>query len=129
MFRAVTVVVVGVAIAGASLLVSGCSGGGSASPYGAAPACPILAELTRTGQMVANADTADPTAFDRALRSAVATYVSTARRLREAVPDNLRPSVTIMIDAAERRDFEAAIAARVKLDKYARSNCKLEDVK
>ena len=99
------------------------------TPYGDAPACPILAELVRTGQTVASADVSDPTAFDQTLRTALSKYVSTARRLREAVPDNLRPSVTLMIDAAERRDFEAAIAARSKLDKFARSNCNLDDVK
>jgi hypothetical protein len=128
MFRAVTVVVVGVAFAGTAF-VSGCSGGGKAAPYGDAPACPILAELIQTGQTVANADVSDPTVFDKTLRTALAKYVSTARQLREAVPDNLRPSVTLMIDAAERRDFAAAIVARSKLDKYARSNCKLDDAK
>ena len=41
-------------VASISVALAGCSGGGSAiHPFGAAPACPLLAQLARTGQIVA----------------------------------------------------------------------------
>jgi len=114
---------VSVGLAAAGVAVAGCSGGGTASSSGSAP-CSILAELTQTGQTVAAANVSDPDAFDKALRAAVVKYVTTAQRLREAVPENLRPQVTLMIAAVERRNFDAASAARAKIDAYADANCK-----
>ena len=111
-----------VGLAAAGVAVAGCSGGGTASS-GSAP-CSILAELTQTGQTVAAANVSDPDAFDKALRAAVVKYVTTAQRLREAVPESLRPQVTLMIAAVERRNFDAASAARAKIDAYADANCK-----
>src|SRR5262245_20681364 len=75
------------AVAAAVFVLAGCSGGGSASPYGDAPACPLLAQLARTGETVAQADVSDPEAFDSTLRAAVTQYVSTATELRAAVPE------------------------------------------
>jgi len=113
---------VSVGLAAAGVAVAGCSGGGTASS-GSAP-CSILAELAQTGQTVAAANVSDPDEFDKALRVAAVQYVSTAQRLREAVPEHLRPQVTLMIGAAERHNFDGASAARAKIDAYASANCK-----
>jgi hypothetical protein len=114
---------VSVGLAGGGVAVAGCSGGGKASSSDSAP-CSILAELAHAGQTVATADVSDPATFDRTLRVAIVKYVKTARRLREAVPENLRPQVTLIIAAVERHDFTGASAARAKLDHYASANCK-----
>jgi hypothetical protein len=114
---------VSVGLAAAGVAVVGCSGGGKASSSHSAP-CSILTELAQTGQTVASADVSDPAAFDRTLRAAVVRYVNTARRLREAVPEDLRPQVTLIIAAVEQHDFNGASAARAKLDNYASANCK-----
>jgi hypothetical protein len=114
---------VSVALAATGFMVAGCSGGGKASSSDSAP-CSILAELAQTGQTVASANLSDPSAFDKTLRTAVVSYVRTARRLREAVPENLRPQVTLMIAAAEQHSFNDASAARAKIDNYASANCK-----
>ena len=112
-----------VGLAAAGVAVAGCSGGGKASSSDSAP-CSILAELAQTGQTVATANVSDPAAFDKTLRAAVVKYVKTAQRLREAVPENLRPQVTLIIAAVEQHDFTGASAARAKLDHYASANCK-----
>ena len=120
MSRAVVAVVVGVTFA-----LSACSGGGGAgSPFGAAAACPILARLARSGQMVAHADVSDPEAFEATLRTAVTNYVRTAQGLRTAVPARLRDDVDRMIAAARQRRFSDAADARNAIDAYARSECK-----
>ncbi len=112
-------------VVGVALALAGCSGGGgSASPFGDAPACPILVQLARTGQTVATSDVSDPVAFDATLEEAVDTYVRTAQRLRAAVPSNLRADVDRMITAARTRRFADAERARVKLDRYARAECR-----
>ena len=112
------------ALVGAAVVLAGCSGGGSASPYGAAPACPLLAELARTGQTVARADVSDPVAFDAKLRTAVTRYVHTATELRAALPEHLRPDVERMIGAVRARRFADAAKERAAIDTYARSTCK-----
>lgn len=119
MFRAVVAGVVALAVV--PVLV-GCSGGTSAS--GPSAACPLLAQLGRTGQTVARADVSDPAAFERTLSDAIAKYVDTARRLRDAVPAARRADVDRMIAAAERRRFSDALGARARIDRYARSVCK-----
>jgi hypothetical protein len=116
-------VVAGVALL--SVALAGCSGGGNPiRPFGAAPACPLLAQLARTGESVQHADVADPDAFDATLRSAVVSYVHTAQRLRSAVPARLRVDVDRMISAAQARRFSDADGARSDIDAYARSVCK-----
>jgi hypothetical protein len=106
-----------------ALALGACSG--SDSPYGAEPACPLLADLVRTGQTVARADVSDPDAFDATLRDATKAYVRTANKLRDAVPENLKGDVARMITAAEQRRFDDATAARSRIDEYARDNCTL----
>jgi hypothetical protein len=118
MSRAVMAGVLGVALA-----LGGCRG--KDNPYGAAPACPLLADLVRTGQTVAGADVTDPTAFDATLRDATKAYVRTANQLRDAVPDRLKADVERMITAARRRRFGDATTARSRIDAYARENCTL----
>jgi hypothetical protein len=118
MSRAVLAGVLGVALA-----LTGC--GGTSHPYGAAPACSLLADLAATGQTVARADVADPDAFDAALRDATKQYVQTANKLRAAVPANLKGDVERMITAARERRFADATTARTRIDTYARENCKL----
>jgi hypothetical protein len=120
MSRAVVAVVVGVTIA----LAACSSGGGSANPFGAAAACPILARLAQAGQTVAHANVSDPEAFETTLRTAVANYVRAAQGLRRAVPARLRHDVDRMIAAAQRRRFSDAADARNAIDAYARSECK-----
>jgi hypothetical protein len=114
---------VGLAVAGVAAAGCSGSGGGNASRSSSAP-CSILAELAQTGETVASANVSDPAAFDKTLAAAVGRYVQTAQRLREAVPERLRPQVTLMIAAVERRDFTGATAARAKIDAYANANCK-----
>jgi hypothetical protein len=119
-FRAV---VAGVVVLVSSVVVlAGCSGGMSAS--GPSAACPLLAQLGQTGQTVARADVSDPEAFERTLSDAIAKYVHTARKLRDAVPAGLRADVSRMIAAAERRRFSDADDARARIDRYAQSVCK-----
>ena len=118
MFRAVGAGVVVLALA-----LSGCSSG-SADAFGASKACPLLAQLARTGQTVAGADVSDPAAFDRTIRDATTEYVRTARKLRDAVPERLRADVERMIAAVERHRFADGNAARARIDVYARAVCK-----
>jgi hypothetical protein len=118
MSRAVAAGVIGVALA-----LAGCSGEGNR--YGAQPACPLLADLVRTGQTVARADVNDPAAFDATLRDATKAYVRTATELRDAVPENLKVDVERMIVAAQQRRFDDATSARSRIDAYARENCNL----
>jgi outer membrane murein-binding lipoprotein Lpp len=116
-------VVAGVALI--SVALAGCSGSGNAiHPFGAAPACPLLAQLARTGESVEHADVSDPDTFDATLRSAVVSYVHTAKRLRTAVPARLRADVDRMISAAQAHRFSDAESARSDIDAYARSVCK-----
>ena len=117
MFRAVVAGVVVLAIGPA---LAGCSGGAS----GPVAVCPLLAELGQTGQTVARADVSDPDTFDRTLREAIAQYVRTARKLRDAVPAARRGDVDRMIAAAQQRRFADADDARARIDGYARSVCK-----
>ena len=120
MSRAVVASVVGLAF-----VLAGCGGGGRASnPYGDSPACPLLAQLARTGQTVERADVSDPTAFDATLRSAVRKYVRTANRLRDAVPKHLQRDVERMIAAVQQQRFADAVSQRAAIDAYARSTCK-----
>src|SRR5262245_50978499 len=86
-----------------ALVLGGCSG--DDDQYGAAPACPLLAELVQTGQTVAQADVTDPATFDATLRDATKAYVETASELRDAVPANLQGDVEEMITAAKQRRF------------------------
>ncbi len=120
MARAVVAGIVGLCVA-LGVALAGC--GGSASPFGAAPACPLLAELAQSGQKVASADVSDPDAFDTTLREAIASYVRTARKLRDAVPERLQGDVDRMIAAAEQHRFDDASIARARVDAYARSLC------
>ena len=64
-----------------------------------ASACPLLAQLAKTGETVAKADVTDPGKFNATLRSAVDEYVRTARRLRGAVPLGLRADVERLLAA------------------------------
>jgi hypothetical protein len=109
-------------IVGFAFVLTGCSGG-NGSPFGSSPACPLLAQLAQTGETVASADVSDPTAFDATMRNAIKTYVRAAKKLRDAVPDELRDDVDRMIAAAEQRRFADATAARANVDSYARSHC------
>ena len=95
-----------------------------ATRFGDAPACPLLAQLALTGQKVATADVSDPTSFDATLKAAVKKYVSTAKKLRAAVPDHLRPDVERMIAAAQHEQFADTTTQRAAIDSYPRSNCK-----
>ena len=114
-------VVAGIVVVAFALSLVGCGGKGSA--YGSAPACPLIADLARTGQTVAQADVSDPDAFDATMRDATKAYLSTAKKLRGAVPANLEADVDRMITAAERQRFSDATAARARIDAYARANC------
>jgi hypothetical protein len=107
-----------------SIALAGCSGGGGALPFANAPACPLLAQLARTGQTVQRANVSDPGAFQQTLQTAVAEYVRTAKRLRAAVPARLGPDVDRMIVAARAHRFADADGARSEIDDYARSACK-----
>ena len=118
MFRAVGAGVVVLALA-----LAGCAGG-SADAVGASKACPLLADLARTGQAVARADVSDPAAFDHTIRDATTEYVRTARKLHDAVPPALRPDVERMIAAVERHRFADANGARARIDAYAHAVCK-----
>jgi hypothetical protein len=117
MSRAAATAVVGVALA-----LSACGGGGGNS-FGATSPCPLLAQLAKTGETVAQADVADPAKFDATLRSAVKEYVRIARRLRSAVPLGLRADVELLVAAAEQYRFSDAATARAKIDSYERSKC------
>jgi hypothetical protein len=114
------------AVVGMSLVLAACSlgGGGASNPYGASPACPLLAQLARTGQTVARADVSDPDKFDTTLSAAVTKYVRTANKLRDAVPEHLRGDVERMIAAVEHRRFADAATERAAIDSFARSTCK-----
>ena len=114
----------GCSVAAAALIFAACSGSSAAKPFGAAPACPELAQLARTGEAVAHTAVADPAAFDAALNNAVSRYVHVAERLRASVPVRLRPDVDRMIAAARRRRFSDAEAARSQIDDYAQAVCK-----
>jgi hypothetical protein len=117
-------VVAGIAVVAFAL--SGC--GGKGNPYGAAPACPLLADLAQTGQTVAQADVSDPDAFAATMRDATKTYVRTAEQLRDVVPSNLKADVDRMIAAAREQRFGlATAAARARVDAYARANCNVAD--
>jgi len=115
-------VVAGIVLVAFALALVGC--GGKVNPYGSAPACPLIADLARTGQTVAQADVSDPDAFEATMRDATKAYLSTARKLRDAVPENLKADVDRMITAAERRRFADAATARSHVDAYARSACR-----
>jgi len=117
-FRAVVAVVVVLTIAS---LAAGCSNDSPVSS--ASAACPLLAQLGKTGQTVARANVSDPASFDRTLRAATAHYVETARKLRKAVPGGLRADVDRLIAAVEQRRFADATNARAHLDDYARIAC------
>jgi hypothetical protein len=117
MTRAVATAVVGVA-----LVLSAC-GGGNGNPLATSGACPLLAQLAKTGETVARADVADPAKFDATLHAAVTEYVRTARRLRSAVPLGLRADVERLLAAAEQYRFADATSARAKIDSYERSKC------
>jgi hypothetical protein len=126
MSRATVTAVVGMLVVGIAFVLAGCSGGGggASSPYGKAPACPLLAQLARTGETVARADVSDPTAFNATLEAAVTKYVSTANKLRTAVPEHLRGDVERMISAVQQERFADAVSERAAIDRYARSTCK-----
>jgi hypothetical protein len=113
---------VAAAVVGATLVLGACSGG-SGKSIAATTACPLLAQLARTGETVAQADVGDPVKFDTTLRSAVTQYVRTAQRLRTVVPLGLRGDVERLVAAAEQYRFEDATSARADLDKYARAKC------
>ena len=113
------------AIVGGVLTLTACGGGGNtALPFSHAPACRYLAELALRGESASRIDVSDPEAFDGKLRSAVASYVRTARGLRTAVPESLRDDVDRMIAAAQQHRFTNAKKARADLDAYAREECK-----
>jgi hypothetical protein len=118
-YRAVVAVVVVLSIA---TLLAACSNDSPASS--ASAACPLLAQLGKTGQTVAQADVSDPASFDRTLRAATTQYVATARRLRAAVPGGLRRDVDRLIAAVQQRRFADATSARAHLDDYAHVACK-----
>src|SRR3954471_24304524 len=117
MTRAVAVAVVGMA------LVAGACAGGDPKAIAGASACPLLAQLAKTGETVAKADVTDPGKFNATLRSAVDDYVRTARRLRNAVPLGLPADVEGLLAAAEQYRFSEAKTARADIDKYAREKC------
>jgi hypothetical protein len=114
------------AVVGIAFALAGCGGGGggASNPYGKAPACPLLAELARTGQTVERADVSDPNTFDATLETAVSRYVETATKLRGAVPKHLQPDVQRMISAVRRKQFADAVSARTDIDDYAHAHCK-----
>ena len=112
---------VAIAVIGAALVLSACSGG-AAKIAGSSP-CPLLAQLAKTGETVARADVTDPAKFNATLRSAVNEYVRTARRLRTAVPLGLRADVERLLAAAEQYRFTDAMPARAAIAEYARTKC------
>ena len=114
---------VGAGIVLLACALSGCSGG-SADAFGASKACPLLAQLAKTGQTVARSDVSDPAAFDRTIRDATREYVRTARELRDAVPAGLRADVDRTIAAVQERRYPDGNAARARIDAYARAVCK-----
>ena len=63
-------------------------------------------------------------AFNATLRTAVTSYVHTAKSLRKVVPPRLRDDVDSMITAAKQRHFSDAAAARNAIDDYAQTVCK-----
>ena len=95
----------------------------NAKSIAATSACPLLAQLAKTGETVARADVADPAKFDATLRSAVTEYVRTAQRLRSAVPLALRADVERLVAAAEQYRFADATTARAALNSYERAKC------
>jgi hypothetical protein len=108
-----------------SIVLTGCAGHRSAShPSQPRPACPLLAQLARTGLTVAHADVSDPDAFEMTLRAAVASYLRTAQRLQAAVPAHLRADVEHMIVAIRTDHFSDAEGARADIDDYERSTCR-----
>ena len=107
-----------------SIALAACSGGGGVLPFAKARACPLLAQLALTGETVANADVADPAAFQTTLQNAVTKYVRTAEKLRDAVPARLSGDVDRLIAAAREHRFADAAGARADIDDYARSACK-----
>ena len=113
-------VVVGLTLVGASCSTKG----GRAEPVVTAPACPLLADMAKTGKTVADADIGDPAKFDTTLHTAVSQYVDIAHQLRNAVPARLRPDVDQLEAAAQQYKFDDADAARAAIDEYARSTCR-----
>ena len=113
-----------VAVAGVAVVLGACSGGSSRGlPHTSTPACPLLAQLARTGQTVARADVADPEKFDATLNTAVADYVRIAHRLEVVVPLRLRSDVAKLETAAQQHRFTDAATLRAGIDDYARSKC------
>ena len=92
-------------------------------PFLTPPACPLLADMAKTGRTVAAADVGNPVAFNATLHTAVTQYVDIAHRLRSAVPDRLRSDVDQLETAAQQYRFDDAAAARAAIDAYARSTC------
>jgi hypothetical protein len=117
--------VVATAFIGATLVLSACSGGGGKS-IAATTACPLLAQLARTGETVARADVSDPVKFNATLHTAVDKYVRTAQQLRAVVPLGLRGDVERLVAAAQQYRFADATSARADIDKYARAKCSSE---
>jgi hypothetical protein len=95
-----------------------------AAPFLTPPACPLLADMAKTGRAVAATDVGDPVAFNATLHTAVTQYVDIAHRLRGAVPVRLRTDVDQLEAAAQQYRFSDATAARAAIDDYARSTCR-----
>ena len=117
MHRAIATAAVGVA-----LVLSACTSGDPKALAGTSP-CPLLAQLAKTGETVAQADVGDPAKFNATLHSAVKEYVQTARRLRGAVPLGLQADVERVLAAAQQYRFTDATTARANIQKYERTKC------
>jgi hypothetical protein len=103
-----------------------CSGGGDAAEAGGAgdrAVCDLLERLDRTGERVANADAADPTAFEAALSDAVEEYLAVLDELHDAVPAELRDDVERLRVAVEQYRFADGVDARAELNAHGAESC------
>jgi hypothetical protein len=110
----------------AAVALGACSGGAShkakATSTSGAP-CPLFARLDDAVASVAQANVADPVAFNRTFDEAVQNYVATLQSLRPEVPAELRGDVDRLQAAVDQRNFQDAAGARISLDAYASSHC------
>ncbi len=104
----------------------GCSAGGGGGIGGAAAeeaACPLIERMRSAGDLVAEADVADPEAFEKALDDAVADYLSTLDALVDVVPEELANELGTLRASVEQYRFDDATAARAPLDEWAADTC------
>jgi hypothetical protein len=118
------VVAVGLVVA----CCSACSGSGRAGAIGQPSTreqfCKLLAQLDATGRPVAQANIADPAAFNAVLGIAVQRYAALVEQLQSIAPPQLTADIArLRVDVAQHR-FAPAEADHAALAAYAATACR-----